>query len=117
MRKSDEVRVHHEKKSDGVRVDHEKKSDGVRVHHEKKSDGVRVDDGKKSAGVRVDHEKLVRAITLQQLLCTVTGKKIFDLSKNFSQFYILNFVADREKPTHMYMTRKFLLAYSKELSK
>ena len=23
------------KKSDGVRVDHEKKSDGVRVHHEK----------------------------------------------------------------------------------
>ena len=28
MRKSDRVRVHHEKKSDGVRVDHEKKSDG-----------------------------------------------------------------------------------------
>ena len=23
------------RKSDGVRVDHEKKSDGVRVHHEK----------------------------------------------------------------------------------
>ena len=30
------------RRSDGVRVDHEKKSDGVRVHHEKKSDGVRV---------------------------------------------------------------------------
>ena len=29
------------RKSDGVRVDHEKKSDGVRVDHEKKSDGVR----------------------------------------------------------------------------
>ena len=28
MRKSDGVRVHHEKKSDGVRVDHEKKSNG-----------------------------------------------------------------------------------------
>ena len=26
------------RKSDGVRVDHEKKSDGVRVDHEKKSD-------------------------------------------------------------------------------
>ena len=35
MRKSDGVRVHHDKKLDGVRVDHEKKSDGVRVHHEK----------------------------------------------------------------------------------
>ena len=30
------------RRSDGVRVDHEKKSDGVRVHHEKKSNGVRV---------------------------------------------------------------------------
>ena len=30
------------RKSDGVRVDHEKKSDGVRVYHEKKSDGMRV---------------------------------------------------------------------------
>ena len=29
MRKSDGVRVHHDKKLDGVRVDHEKKSDGV----------------------------------------------------------------------------------------
>ena len=29
------------RKSDGVRVDHEKKSDGVRVDHEKKNDGVR----------------------------------------------------------------------------
>ena len=27
------------RKSNGVRVHHEKKSDGVRVHHEKKSDG------------------------------------------------------------------------------
>ena len=35
MRKSNRVRVHHEKKSDGARVDHEKKSDGVRVHHRK----------------------------------------------------------------------------------
>ena len=32
MRKSDGVRVDHEKK---MRVHHEKKSDGVRVHHEK----------------------------------------------------------------------------------
>ena len=30
------------RKSDGVRVDHEKKSDGVRVHYERKSDGMRV---------------------------------------------------------------------------
>ena len=35
MRKSDGVRVDHEKKRDGVGVHHEKKSDGVRVHHEK----------------------------------------------------------------------------------
>ena len=35
IRKSDAVRVHHEKKSDGVRVHHERKSDGMRVHHEK----------------------------------------------------------------------------------
>ena len=27
------------RKSDGVRVDHEKKSDGVRVHHEKEQWG------------------------------------------------------------------------------
>ena len=27
------------RKSNGVRVEHEKKSDGVRVHHEKKSHG------------------------------------------------------------------------------
>ena len=39
MRKSDGVRVHHEKKSDRVRVNIIRKSDGVRVHHEKKSDG------------------------------------------------------------------------------
>ena len=31
IRKSERVRVQHEKKSDGVRVDHEKKSDGVYV--------------------------------------------------------------------------------------
>ena len=40
-KKSDGMRVHHEKKSDGVREftmkNHEKKSDGVRVdHHERK---------------------------------------------------------------------------------
>ena len=35
MRKSDGVRVDHEKKSDGVRVYHEKKTDGMRVHHKK----------------------------------------------------------------------------------
>ena len=49
-----------------MRVDHEKKSDGVRVKHEKeqwgeftirKSDGVRVHQEKKSDGVRVHHEK------------------------------------------------------------
>ena len=27
------------RKSDGVKIHHEKKSDGVRVHNEKKSDG------------------------------------------------------------------------------
>ena len=35
IRKSDEVRVYHEKKSDGVKGNHEKKSDGVRVQLEK----------------------------------------------------------------------------------
>ena len=40
------------------------------------------------------------AITYQQLLCTVSGKKIFHLNNNFSQFYISIFVVDREKPTH-----------------
>ena len=35
IKKSDEVRVDHEKKTNGVRVDHEKKRDRVRVHHEK----------------------------------------------------------------------------------
>ena len=35
IRKSDGVKVHHEKKSDGLRPHHERKSDGVRVHHEK----------------------------------------------------------------------------------
>ena len=48
MRKSNGVRVHHEKerwgeftikKSHRMRVHQEKKSDGKRVHHEKKSDG------------------------------------------------------------------------------
>ena len=31
---------------------------------------------------------------------TVSGKKIFDVSNNFSQFCISNFVVDGEKPTH-----------------
>ena len=35
IKKSDEVRVDHEKKTDGVRVDHEKKRDRVRIHNEK----------------------------------------------------------------------------------
>ena len=35
IRKSDGVRVHHEKKSDGVRVHHERKSNTVIVHNEK----------------------------------------------------------------------------------
>ena len=35
MRKSDRVRLDHEKKSDGVTVYHEKKTDGMRVHHKK----------------------------------------------------------------------------------
>ena len=40
IRKSDGVRVYHERKSDGVKD--AKKSDGVRVQHERKSDWVRV---------------------------------------------------------------------------
>ena len=43
------MRVHYKKKSNGVRVDHEKKGDGVTVH-KKKSDGVR-----KNGAVRVHH--------------------------------------------------------------
>ena len=39
MRKSDGVRVNHEKKSDAVRVHHKKKSDRVRVHHKKERRG------------------------------------------------------------------------------
>ena len=35
IKKSDEVRVDHEKKTNGVRVDHEKKRDRVRVHQGK----------------------------------------------------------------------------------
>ena len=35
IKKSQGVRVHHEKKSDGVRVHHERKSDGMIVHYEK----------------------------------------------------------------------------------
>ena len=35
MRKTDRVRVHHEKHRDGVRVAHEKKSNGLRVHQKK----------------------------------------------------------------------------------
>ena len=49
IKKSDEVRVDHEKKTDGVRIDHEKKMDTVRVHHEKVN-GVRVHDEKKRWG-------------------------------------------------------------------
>ena len=76
MRKSDRVKVHHEKErwgesspceramgleftignSDGVRVHHKKKSDAVRIHHERKSDGVELT-MRKSDGVRVHHEK------------------------------------------------------------
>ena len=36
IRKSNGVRVHHEKKSERVRVNHERKSDWVKVHHEKR---------------------------------------------------------------------------------
>ena len=35
IKKSEEVRVDHEKKTNGVREDHEKKRDRVRGHHEK----------------------------------------------------------------------------------
>ena len=35
IKKSNEVRVDHEKKTDGVRVDHKKKKDRVKLHHEK----------------------------------------------------------------------------------
>ena len=35
IRKSNGMRVHHEKKSDRVTVDHERKSDWVKVHYEK----------------------------------------------------------------------------------
>ena len=39
------------------------------------------------------------AITLPQLLSTVSCKKIFDLSNKCSSFGISNFVLLREKPT------------------
>ena len=35
-KKSDGVKVHHDKRSDWVRDDGEKKSDALRVHHKKK---------------------------------------------------------------------------------
>ena len=35
IKKSDEVRVDHEKKTNGVREDHEKRRDRVRGHHKK----------------------------------------------------------------------------------
>ena len=38
------------RKSDGVRVDHEKKNDGVRVYHEKKSNKVKVQHEKERWG-------------------------------------------------------------------
>ena len=56
IKKSDEVRVDHEKKTDGVRIDHEKKMDTVRVHHEKVN-GVRVHDEKKRWGETPLYEK------------------------------------------------------------
>ena len=49
MRESDGVRVHYKKKTNGVRVGHEKISDRVTVH-KKKSDGVRVDHKKERCG-------------------------------------------------------------------
>ena len=39
IRKSDGVRVDHEKKGDGMRVDHDKNSDWVRDHHKKEQWG------------------------------------------------------------------------------
>ena len=39
MRKSDRVTVYYKKKSNGVRVDHEKKSDRVTVHIRKRAMG------------------------------------------------------------------------------
>ena len=39
IRKSNEVRVDHEKKGDGMRVDHDKNSDWVRDHHKKEQWG------------------------------------------------------------------------------
>ena len=55
------------RKSDGLRVDHEKKSDGVRVHHEKERWGESLPSvkrmaldftmRKKAMGMRVNHEK------------------------------------------------------------
>ena len=64
QRKSNGVRVDHEKKSDGVRVHNEKKSYKVRVHNEKKKmggeftirkiNGVRHHD-RKANGVRIQH--------------------------------------------------------------
>ena len=38
------------RKSDGVRVDHEKKRHRAKFHHEKKSDGVGFDHKKKTMG-------------------------------------------------------------------
>ena len=35
IKKSDEVRLDHEKKTNGVREDHEKRRDRVRGHHKK----------------------------------------------------------------------------------
>ena len=54
-KKSNWVRVHHEKERwDELTI---KKSDRMRVHQENKSAGVRLHDWKKSDGVRVFHEK------------------------------------------------------------
>ena len=45
------------RKSDGMRVDHEKRSHWVRDDHEEKTDGLSVEHEKKSHAVRVDHER------------------------------------------------------------
>ena len=48
------------KKSDGVRVDHEKKGDGVRVHHETKIDAVRVYHQKEQWGESSPKQRAMR---------------------------------------------------------
>ena len=57
IRKSNEVRVHHEKRSDRVTVDHERKIDWVKVHHKKKSEVVRVHHEKEGWGEKSPSER------------------------------------------------------------